>query len=120
MTEERKQEALDRLWFKAMEQALKADEPYTRFRFAALVAAEKDTEIDRLTAEIERLTAENERLRADAKRLTDEEIDAATAKESDDLLDHIYEYGTIAEGTRARVRKLARAAIDAAMQETPR
>jgi hypothetical protein len=30
--------------------------------------------------------------------LTDEEIDKATAQERDALLDHIYEYGTAAEG----------------------
>ena len=48
--------------------------------------------------------------------LTDEEIDAATASERDALLDHIYEHGTIAEGVLQRVRKLARAAIDAALK----
>ena len=56
-------------------------------------------------------------LRRDAERLTDEQIDSATSKERDDLLDHIYEYGTAAEGILERIRKLARAAIDAAMKE---
>ena len=55
-------------------------------------------------------------LRRDAERLTDEQIDSATSKERDDLLDHIYEYGTAAEGILERIRKLARAAIDAAMK----
>jgi len=56
-------------------------------------------------------------LRRDAERLTDEQIDSATSKERDQLLDHIYEYGTAAEGILERIRKLARAAIDAAMGE---
>ena len=43
------------------------------------------------------------------KPLTEEEIDAATAKERDALLDHIYEYGTAAEGVLERIRKLCRA-----------
>ena len=59
----------------------------------------------------------DEALRRDAERLTDEQIDSATSKERDQLLDHIYEYGTAAEGILERIRKLARAAIDAAMQE---
>jgi hypothetical protein len=42
-------------------------------------------------------------------RLTDEEIDKATAQERDALLDHIYEYGTAAEGVLERIRRLARA-----------
>jgi hypothetical protein len=41
--------------------------------------------------------------------LTDEEIDKATAQERDALLDHIYEYGTAAEGVLERIRKLCRA-----------
>jgi hypothetical protein len=41
--------------------------------------------------------------------LTDEEIDKATAQERDALLDHIYEYGTAAEGVLERTRKLCRA-----------
>ncbi len=41
--------------------------------------------------------------------LTDEEIDKATAQERDALLDHIYEYGTAAEGVLERARKLCRA-----------
>jgi hypothetical protein len=40
--------------------------------------------------------------------LTDEEIDKATAQERDALLDHIYEYGTAAEGVLERIRKLCR------------
>jgi hypothetical protein len=59
----------------------------------------------------------DEALRRDAERLTDEQIDSATSKERDQLLDHIYEYGTAAEGILERIRKLARAAIDAAMGE---
>ena len=51
-----------------------------------------------------------------AKRepLTDEEIDNTTRKQVDDLLDHIYEYGTAAEGIDYRVRAIARA-IEAAV-----
>jgi hypothetical protein len=41
--------------------------------------------------------------------LTDEEIDKATTEARDALLDHIYEYGTTAEGILERVRKLSRA-----------
>ena len=41
--------------------------------------------------------------------LTDEEIAEATAQERDALLDHIYEYGTAAEGVLERIRKLCRA-----------
>jgi hypothetical protein len=59
----------------------------------------------------------DEALRRDAERLTDEQIDSATSKERDQLLDHIYEYGTAAEGILERIRKLARAAIDAAMEK---
>jgi len=43
------------------------------------------------------------------RRLTDEEIDNTTRKQVDDLLDHIYEYGTAAEGIIERVRAIARA-----------
>ena len=43
------------------------------------------------------------------RRLTDEEIDNTTRKQVDDLLDHIYEYGTAAEGIDYRVRAIARA-----------
>jgi hypothetical protein len=46
------------------------------------------------------------------KPLTDEEIDVATAQERDALLDHIYEYGTAAEGVLERIRKLCRAAAE--------
>jgi hypothetical protein len=46
------------------------------------------------------------------KPLTEEEIDAATAQERDALLDHIYEYGTAAEGVLERIRKLCRAAAE--------
>lgn len=46
--------------------------------------------------------------------ITDSQIDKAVKKASDDLLDHIYEYGTAAEGTEYRIRALARAAIKAA------
>ena len=45
--------------------------------------------------------------------LTDEQIDNATRKQVDALLDHIYEYGTAAEGSDFRVRAIARA-IEAA------
>lgn len=41
--------------------------------------------------------------------LTEEEIDRATAQARDALLDHIYEYGTAAEGVLERIRKLCRA-----------
>jgi hypothetical protein len=41
--------------------------------------------------------------------LTEEELDQTTAQARDDLLDHIYEYGTNAEGVLERVRKLCRA-----------
>jgi hypothetical protein len=41
--------------------------------------------------------------------LTEEEIDKAVAQERDALLDHIYEYGTLAEGVLERIRKLCRA-----------
>ena len=41
--------------------------------------------------------------------LTEDEIDASTAQERDALLDHIYEYGTAAEGVLERIRKLCRA-----------
>jgi len=43
------------------------------------------------------------------RRLTDEELDNTTRKQVDDLLDHIYEYGTAAEGIDFRVRAIARA-----------
>ena len=43
------------------------------------------------------------------KPLTEEEIDVTTAQERDALLDHIYEYGTAAEGVLERIRKLCRA-----------
>lgn len=46
-----------------------------------------------------------------AQPLSDEQIDAATASARDALLDHIYEYGTAAEGMQRRVRAIARAAI---------
>ena len=49
--------------------------------------------------------------------LTDEEIDAAIAKERDALLEHLYGPATDGPGVDKRVRKLARAAIDAAMRE---
>jgi hypothetical protein len=52
-----------------------------------------------------------------AQPLTDEQIDRAVAAERDALLDHIYEHGTAAEGVIERVRKLARAAIEATGQE---
>ena len=44
-----------------------------------------------------------------AEPLTDEEIDNTTRKQVDDLLDHIYEYGTAAEGIDYRVRAIAHA-----------
>jgi len=47
--------------------------------------------------------------------LTDEEIDAAIAKERDALLEHLYGPATDGPGVDKRVRKLARAAINAAM-----
>ena len=50
---------------------------------------------------------------AQRKPLTDEQIDNTTRKQVDDLLDHIYEYGTAAEGIDFRVRAIARA-IEAA------
>ncbi len=43
------------------------------------------------------------------RRLTDEDLDNTTRKQVDDLLDHIYEYGTAAEGINYRVRAIARA-----------
>jgi len=49
-----------------------------------------------------------------AEPLTDEEIDNTIRKQVDDLLDHIYEYGTAAEGIDYRVRAIARA-IEAAV-----
>jgi hypothetical protein len=70
-----------------------------------------------LAAEPTKPSDDVEALRRDAERLTDEQIDSATSKERDQLLDHIYEYGTAAEGILERIRKLARAAIDAAMGE---
>tara|TARA_R110000868_G_scaffold406132_1_gene686296 strand:+ start:210 stop:527 length:318 start_codon:yes stop_codon:yes gene_type:complete len=72
---------------------------------------------DILRARLAAPSEDIETLRRDAERLTDEQIDSATSKERDALLDHIYEYGTAAEGILERIRKLARAAIDAAMQE---
>lgn len=51
--------------------------------------------------------------RSPRKPLSDEEIKFATFAERDDLLDHIYEYGTAAEGVLERINKLARA-IEAA------
>ena len=48
-------------------------------------------------------------IRAQRPPLTDEEIDKATAQERDALLDHIYEYGSTAEGVLERIRKLCRA-----------
>lgn len=52
-----------------------------------------------------------------ALTLTDEQIDRAVAAERDALLDHIYEHNTAAEGVIERVRKLARAAINAATRQ---
>jgi hypothetical protein len=52
--------------------------------------------------------------RSDIKPLTDEQIDKATRATADDLLDHIYEYGTAAEGVMERIRAISRAAIEAA------
>lgn len=49
--------------------------------------------------------------------LTPAQIDRAVAAERDALLDHIYDHGTTAEGVMVRVRKLARAAIEATSQE---
>lgn len=43
--------------------------------------------------------------------LSDEQIDAAIGKPLDDLLDHIYEYSTAAEGIKERARRIARAVI---------
>jgi hypothetical protein len=48
--------------------------------------------------------------------LTDEEIDAAIAKERDALLEHLYGPATDGPGVDKRVRKLARAAINAAIR----
>jgi len=48
--------------------------------------------------------------------LTDEELDNATRKQVDDLLDHIYEYGTAVEGVDYRIRAIARA-IEAKLKE---
>jgi len=45
--------------------------------------------------------------------LTDEEIDNVIRDDGDILLDHIYEYGTSAEGITERLRSVARAAINA-------
>lgn len=42
---------------------------------------------------------------------SDAELDAATAKARDELLDFIYEHGTASEGVSRLVRKLARAAL---------
>ena len=47
------------------------------------------------------------------KPLTDEQIDKAIQSAGDALLDHIYEYGTAAEGVTERIRAVARA-IEAA------
>ena len=47
------------------------------------------------------------------KPLTDEQIDNAIRDDGDILLDHIYEYGTAAEGVTERLRAIARAAINA-------
>ena len=41
-------EELDILWFKAMRQSVEEDKAFIRYHFAALVAAEKDKEIERL------------------------------------------------------------------------
>lgn len=43
--------------------------------------------------------------------LSDEQIDAAVAAARDELLDHIYEYGTTSEGVLRLVRRIARAAL---------
>jgi hypothetical protein len=51
-----------------------------------------------------------------SKPLADEQIDNTTHKQVDDLLDHIYEYGTAAEGINFRVRGIARA-IEAKLRE---
>lgn len=50
------------------------------------------------------------------KPLTDAEIDKHTRDAADDLLDHIYEFGSIAEGIDYRIRSLARA-IEAALKD---
>jgi hypothetical protein len=47
------------------------------------------------------------------KPLTDEQIDNAIRDDGNILLDHIYEYGTSAEGVTERLRSIARAAINA-------
>ena len=41
-------EELDRLWFKAMRQTRKANEPYNRYHFAALVAAAERDRVVRI------------------------------------------------------------------------
>ena len=46
--------------------------------------------------------------------LSDDDIMLAVGKEADGLLDHIHEYGTIAEGVRQRIVALCRRAIEAA------
>lgn len=43
--------------------------------------------------------------------LSDEEIDRATAKARDDLLDFIYENGVSSEGVQLFIRRIARAAL---------
>ncbi len=48
-------EELDRLWFKAMHQSVEEDKAFIRYHFAALVAAEKDKEIELLRADAKRL-----------------------------------------------------------------
>lgn len=45
--------------------------------------------------------------------LTDAEIDEAISKSFDALMDHIYEYGTTAEGATRLARKIGRAAESA-------
>lgn len=43
------------------------------------------------------------------KPLTDAEMDAAIADARDALLDHVYEHGTVAEGTVRLARNIGRA-----------
>lgn len=51
---------------------------------------------------------------APRERLTDDWIDRTIATERDELLDHIYEYGTNSEGVMRIARKLVRTAIERA------